>query len=54
MTFGKSFGERFSLGITCLNATNLRVLLDNSFTFGGTHYNYPREIYGQLNYRFHF
>jgi len=54
LTFGKSFGERFSLGVTCLNVTNLRVLLDNSFTFGGTHYNYPREVYGQLNYRFHF
>jgi outer membrane cobalamin receptor len=54
LTFGKSFGEKFSLGVTCLNVTNLRVLLDNSFTFGGTHYNYPREIYGQFKYRFHF
>ena len=28
LTLGKSFGERFSLGVTCLNVTNLRVLLD--------------------------
>jgi hypothetical protein len=30
------------------------VLLDNSFTFGGTHFNNPREIFVQLRYRFHY
>jgi hypothetical protein len=30
------------------------VLLDNSFTFGGTHYLKPREIFVQLRYRFHY
>ncbi|HEX8766008.1 MAG TPA: hypothetical protein VF740_12660, partial [Candidatus Acidoferrum sp.] len=54
LTLGKDFGERFSLSVTALNVTNLRVLLDNSFTFGGTHYNYPREIFAQLRYRFHY
>jgi len=28
--------------------------IDNSNTFGGTHWNYPREISGGIRYRFHF
>jgi len=54
LVVGKSLGEAFDVSVTALNVTNLRVLLDNSYTFGGTHYNYPREIYGQVRYRFHF
>jgi outer membrane cobalamin receptor len=54
MTLGKSFGEKFSLSLTGLNIANRRVLLDNSFTFGGTHYINPREFYAQLRYRFHY
>jgi len=54
LVLGKNFGESFDVSVTALNVTNLRVLLDNSYTFGGTHYNYPREIYGQVRYRFHF
>jgi outer membrane cobalamin receptor len=54
MTLGKDFGERVSLSVTGLNVGNRRVLLDNSFTFGGTHYNNPREILVQLRYRFHY
>ena len=54
LVFEKSFGEAFDVSVTALNVPNLRVLLDNSYTFGGTHYNYPREIYGQVRYRFHY
>jgi len=54
LTLGKNFGERFALSVTGLNVANRRVLLDNSFTFGGTHYNNPREIFVQLRYRFHY
>jgi outer membrane cobalamin receptor len=54
LTLCKEFGEKFSLAITGLNVANRRVLLDNSFTFGGTHYNNPREIFAQLTYHFHF
>src|ERR1700740_2893578 len=53
MTLGKDFGEKVSLSVTGLNVGNRRVLLDNSFTFGGTHYNNPREIFVQVRYRFH-
>ncbi len=54
MTLGKSFGERFSIAVHALNVANRRVLLDNSFTFGGTHYLNPREVYAQVRYHFHF
>jgi outer membrane cobalamin receptor len=54
MTLGKDFGEKVSLSLTGLNVGNRRVLLDNSFTFGGTHWNNPREILVQLRYRFHY
>ena len=50
----KNFGESFAVSVNAINVANRRVLLDNSFTFGGTHYLNPREIYAQLRYRFHF
>jgi outer membrane cobalamin receptor len=54
LILGKHFGENFSISVTGLNVANRRVLLDNSFTFGGTHYNNPREIFVQVRYRFHY
>jgi len=54
LTLGKSFGERFSVDVHGINVANRRVLLDNSFTFGGTHYLNPRELYAQIRYRFHY
>ena len=54
LSVGKSFGERFTVSVTGLNLTNRRFLLDNSLTFGGTHYADPRQIYAQVRYRFHF
>ena len=54
LTIGRSFAERFTVSVTDLNLTNRRFLLDNSQTFGGTHYADPRQIYVQLRYRFHF
>jgi outer membrane receptor protein involved in Fe transport len=54
LSLGKSFGERFSVTLQGINVANRRVLLDNSFTFGGTHYLNPREILLQVRYRFHY
>ena len=54
LSLGKQFGERFSLNVQTINVANGRVLLDNSFTFGGTHFLNPREIFVQLRYRFHY
>jgi len=54
LALGKEFGERFSVNLQAINVANRRVLLDNSFTFGGTHFLKPREILVQLRYRFHY
>jgi len=51
---GHALGERLHLSASMLNVTNHRVLLDNSITIGGFHYNDPRMISAQLKYRFHF
>jgi len=53
LSLGKNFAERFSVNVQALNVANRRVLLDNSFTFGGTHYLNPRELFVQVRYRFH-
>jgi hypothetical protein len=52
LSIGKSFGERFTASVTTTNIANYRVLLDNSLTFGGFHFNDPRQIYGEVKYRF--
>ncbi len=49
---GKSFTQSLSASVTVLNLTDRHLLIDNSLTFGGFHYNNPREIYAQLRYRF--
>jgi outer membrane receptor protein involved in Fe transport len=54
LTLGKAFGEKFSVSVNGINVANRRVLLDNSFTFGGTHFLNPREIFVQVRYRFHY
>lgn len=54
LSVGKSFGERFAASLTFLNLTNTHLLIDNSLTFGGFHFNNPREVYGELRYRFHY
>jgi len=54
LSFGKDFGERFTASVTALNVTNHRVEYDNSLTYGGFHWNLPREIYVQVRYRFHY
>jgi hypothetical protein len=54
LSLGKSFSDRYSVSLTALNAANRRILLDNSLTFGGFHYNDPREIYAEFRYHFHY
>jgi len=54
LALSKEFRERFIVNLQAINVANRRVLLDNSFTFGGTHYLKPREIFVQLRYRFHY
>jgi hypothetical protein len=54
LALGKTFRGNTTIAINAVNVTNHRVLLDNSLTFGGFHYNAPREIYGEVRYRFHY
>jgi hypothetical protein len=53
LSLGKDF-ERFSVSLNGLNVANRHLLIDNSTTFGGTHYNNPRELFVQVRYRFHY
>jgi TonB dependent receptor/Carboxypeptidase regulatory-like domain/TonB-dependent Receptor Plug Domain len=52
LALGKTFAERYTFSVTALNVANRRVQLDNSLTFGGFHWNDPREIYAEFRYRF--
>jgi hypothetical protein len=54
LSAGKDIGENFSVSASVLNVANRRVMLDDSLTFGGFHWNNPREIFVELRYRFHY
>ena len=42
------------MSANAINVTDHRVLLDNSVTVGGFHYNDPRMLSAEVRYRFHF
>ncbi len=54
LSLGKNFREKYTVSVTALNVANRRVELDNSLTFGGFHYNDPRQIYAEVRYHFHY
>ena len=54
LALGKTFAEKYTVSLTALNVGNKRVQLDNSLTFGGFHWNEPRQIYVEFRYRFHY
>jgi hypothetical protein len=54
LSLAKDFGERFSASINAMNVADRRIEMDNSVTFGGFHWNSPREIYVEFRYKFHF
>ena len=54
LSLGKTFAEKYTISVTGLNLANRRVQLDNSLTFGGFHWNDPRQVYAEFRYRFHF
>jgi Carboxypeptidase regulatory-like domain/TonB dependent receptor/TonB-dependent Receptor Plug Domain len=51
---GQAIGEHWKVSVNAINVTNHRVLLDNSVTIGGFHFNDPRQLSAELRYRFHF
>jgi hypothetical protein len=52
ISLGKDFSAHLSASVTVLNVTDKHLQIDNSLTFDGFHWNYPREIYGEVHYRF--
>ena len=54
VALSKSFGEKLSVMLTGLNLSDNHYMLDNSNTFGGTHFVNPREISAQVTYRFRY
>lgn len=54
LALGKAFGENWSVRVAGLNLGNHHYLLDNSNTFGGTHFANPREISVQVKFRFRY
>lgn len=54
LSVGKNFGENFTVRFAGTNVTNQRYMLDNSNTFGGTHYADPGMLAVQVRWRFHY
>jgi hypothetical protein len=54
LSAGKTLRKNLSASVTVLNVTNRHLLIDNSVTFGGVHFNDPRQVYVELRYRFHY
>jgi Carboxypeptidase regulatory-like domain/TonB dependent receptor/TonB-dependent Receptor Plug Domain len=54
LAIGKTFAENYTVSVNSVNVANRRVQLDNSLTFGGFHWNDPRQIYGEFRYHFKF
>ena len=54
LSVGKSFGENFSVRLSGTNISNVRYQLDNSNTFGGSHWGDPAMVSVQVKYRFHY
>jgi hypothetical protein len=50
----RGFGKHWTVIVNGLNLANTHFLLDESNTFGGTHYNSPRQISAGVRYRFHY
>jgi outer membrane receptor protein involved in Fe transport len=54
LSLGKEFGESLSVRASATNLANARYQLDQSNTFGGTHFADPRMLSVEVRYRFHF
>jgi TonB dependent receptor/Carboxypeptidase regulatory-like domain/TonB-dependent Receptor Plug Domain len=52
VSLAKTFSKSFSGSVSVLNVTDRHLLIDNSLTFDGYHWNYPRQILAELRYRF--
>jgi hypothetical protein len=53
-SLGRKLGNNCFISVTAVNLANRHLLIDNSLTFDGVHYNNPREVYGEIRYRFNY
>jgi len=49
VSIGKEFNARLSASLTVVNVADKHLLVDNSLTFDGYHWDDPREIYGEIH-----
>jgi outer membrane receptor protein involved in Fe transport len=52
LSAGKTVAKNLKVSLTALNVTDRHLLVDNSLTFGGFHWDDPRQIYAQVDYKF--
>jgi hypothetical protein len=52
VSLGKEFSTSLSASLTVVNVTDKHLLIDNSLTFDGFHWDDPREIYAEIHYKF--
>jgi outer membrane receptor protein involved in Fe transport len=52
VSLGKEFSTNLSASFSVVNLTDKHLLVDNSLTFDGFHWDDPREIYGEIHYKF--
>jgi len=49
VSVGKEFGSSLSASVTVVNLTDKHLLIDNSLTFDGFHWDNPREVYAEIH-----
>jgi hypothetical protein len=54
LTVGRNISRNLSVSLTGLNVFDRHLMVDNSLTFGGEHWNNPFEIYAALHYKFRY
>lgn len=54
MSLGRRPGNSCVASLRLLNATNRHLLIDDSLTSDGVHYDDPRYIYAEFRYRFNY
>jgi outer membrane receptor protein involved in Fe transport len=54
LSISKAIREKVTVFASAVNIANTRYLLGASNTFGGAHCINPRQVYGEVRYRFYF
>ena len=54
LSVGRNVTRNLRVSLNALNVFNKHLLIDNSQTFGGTHWDNPFQIYAEVHYKFHY